>query len=231
MKIFIGFLVAIAVLFVGYKIKYPTYSWRQKITVVVDTPSGPVSGSSVSTASWTRRAIDFGGFGWSYDSQGEAIAVNLGNNRYLFALLIRPPNYEYIGSVAPASIYKLEGRPTNEKLFREVSGQRGRSEGQIIVPDYQWPLMVTFTDKSNPLSIRLVNPKNLKASFGAGYVLKSVTLQITDEPVTDNHIEVMLPWLKTIGGGMLDGRSISTLKAENRLANDLTLSDFKRTSR
>lgn len=217
----------IAVIFVGYKIKYPTYSWHQKMTIVVDTPSGPISGTSVSAVSWSK------GFnlsmGWNYEYEGEALVVNLGSSRYLVALLIRPPNYEYLGTVAPASIYGLKGRPLNEKLFREVVGQRGRAQGLITVPNYQWPLMVTFTDSASPKTIELVNPLDLTASFGAGYALKSVTLEITDEPVTIDHIETMLPWINTVGDGMIDGRPLSTIKAENRLANDLTRIHFRRT--
>lgn len=217
----------IAVIFVGCELKYPTYSWHQRMTVVVYTPSGHVYGTSVSAISWSK------GFnlniGWNSKFQGEAVVVDLGGNRYLFALLTRQSNTEYLGTVAPASIAAKEGRVLNEALFQEVSRRRGRAKGVIAVPDYQWPLMVTFTDRSNPLTVQLVNPRNLRDTFGDGYNLNLVALQITNEPVTNDHIETFLPWLKTIGGGMLDGRSFSSIKAENRLANDLTSTDFRMT--
>lgn len=38
----------------------------------------------------------------------------------------------------------------------------------------------------------------------------------------------VLGWLDTVGNGMLDGRSISTIRANNRLANDLSRLDFKK---
>ena len=39
---------ALVVLVVGgYKWRYPTYSWHQKLTVEIETPEGVVTGSSV----------------------------------------------------------------------------------------------------------------------------------------------------------------------------------------
>lgn len=41
--------------------------------------------------------------------------------------------------------------------------------------------------------------------FGEGVKLKSITLEITDEPVTWGVVDEWLPWLKTIKGGYLHG--------------------------
>jgi hypothetical protein len=57
--------------------------------------------------------------------------------------------------------------------------------------------------------------------------LKSITLEITDEPVTNGVVEGVLAWLATVGNGMLDGEKISSITAESRLANDLSRLDFK----
>ncbi|MDR4487060.1 MAG: hypothetical protein R3B83_05990 [Nitrospirales bacterium] len=96
------------------------------------------------------------------------------------------------------------------------------------IPRSHYPLLVTFTDLTDPTTVKVVDPENLAATFGPGVSLKRLTLEITDEPVTEGKIESVLGWLKTIGGGMLDGRRISTINAENRLANDLTRVDFIR---
>lgn len=76
--------------------------------------------------------------------------------------------------------------------------------------------------------MRKVDPANLAAAFGPGVSLKRVMLEITDEAVTEGEVEKVLDWLDTVGDGMLDGRSISTIAAENRLANDLSRLNFKR---
>ena len=42
---------------------------------------------------------------------------------------------------------------------------------------------------------RLVDPANLAASFGTGYALRKVTLEITRAPVTSGVVEGVLGWL------------------------------------
>ncbi len=38
----------------------------------------------------------------------------------------------------------------------------------IVVPEVEYPLMVTFADIADPASVILVNPDDLAASFGPG---------------------------------------------------------------
>jgi hypothetical protein len=45
-------------------------------------------------------------------------------------------------------------------------------------------MLVTFKDIADPTSVVLVDPDDLAASFGAGYRLKAITVQVTDKPVT-----------------------------------------------
>lgn len=106
-----------------------------------------------------------------------------------------------------------------------VTAQKGKVR-EVAPKDN--PLLVTFTNITNPTTVQRVDPDNLAATCGPGVSLKRITLEITDELVTEGKIESVLGWLKTIGGGMLDGRCISTINAENRLANDLTRVDFIR---
>ena len=66
-----------------------TYEWNQKITVEVETPDGVKSGSSVQHIRWVAGAGYPGMDGPSADSKvtGEAVVVDLGGGKYLFALL------------------------------------------------------------------------------------------------------------------------------------------------
>ena len=82
-------LLAIPLLIYGaYKLAYPTYSWNQKLTLVVDTPEGVKTGASVINI-WVRyRPLilpDAGSV--SHGLRGEATVVDLGGGRTLFALL------------------------------------------------------------------------------------------------------------------------------------------------
>lgn len=102
----------------------------------------------------------------------------MGDGRYLFALIERPGKPDYLETVASASIAGLKGRSATEELFQEVSRQRGRAKGVIVVPDYQWSLMVTFTDITNPTTLQLVNPYNFSETLGAGYALNGSVAKI-----------------------------------------------------
>ncbi|MCC6479158.1 MAG: hypothetical protein IT552_08115, partial [Sphingomonadaceae bacterium] len=50
--------------------------------------------------------------------------------------------------------------------------------------DSAYPMLVTFKDLADPTSVEQVDPDDLAASFGRGYRLKSITVQVTDAPVT-----------------------------------------------
>lgn len=171
------------------------YSWRQKLTVTVETPAGEVSGSSVSQVSWRKHWIRTDGMGWDYDLTGEAVVVEVTPGRFLYALLKGAGTTEYMGSVAAASIAGRTSRVIDGALFDEVRDKRDRAAGMIAVPEYQYPMLVTFGDITDPASVTLVDPADLAASFGPGVRLKSVTLQVTDEAVTERLVEGVLRWL------------------------------------
>ena len=56
------------------------------------------------------------------------------------------------------------------------------------------PTIVRFRDIADPKSVEQVDPDDLAKSFGPGVKLKSLTVQMTDEPVTTG-IEKRLGWL------------------------------------
>ncbi|WP_417415418.1 hypothetical protein [Hoeflea sp.] len=92
----------------------------------------------------------------------------------------------------------------------------------------QYPLLVTFADINDPASVALVDPDDLAASFGPGYALSSITLAITDEPVTKGRVEAVLGWLEAYENKQLDGDRYTKLSAPNRFANSLNRLDFQR---
>jgi hypothetical protein len=85
---------------------------------------------------------------------------------------------------------------------------------------------VTFADIADPLSVQLVDPDDLAATFGTGFALRKVTGQVTDEPMTLGRVEPVLSWLGDIVPNLLDGNTIHTIKATNRLANSLSPYNF-----
>lgn len=221
-------LVVAAVLFALAWMVFTTgrYSWHQKLTISVETPAGEVSGSSVSSVSWRKQWIRWDGMGWYYDLTGEAVVVEVTPGRYLFALLKGAGTTEYMGSVAAASIAGREGRVLDQALFSEVHYRSNRARGVITVPEYQYPMLVTFDDITKPQTVREVDPEDLAAVFGEGVRLKAVTLEITDEAVTEGRVEGVLGWLcsYTNPHRRLSGKSGAI--ADNELSNNLGPGSF-----
>ena len=88
------------------------------------------------------------------------------------------------------------------------------------------PMLVTFDDITKPETVREVDPEDLTAVFGEGVRLKAVTLEVTEEAVTEGRVEGVLGWLDEVWPRQLDGRRIETLDAKNRFANSLSANSF-----
>jgi hypothetical protein len=190
--------------------------WRQKMTVTVVTPQGEIIGSAVSEVSFLFRD-QWGGIiigdGRYYQSsiRGEATVIDLGSGRYLFATL----DYERGDTLAFDTLFPNAEALTNPDGTNgyphtypesKLANQITPSLKPANVPRRLYPTLVTFIDINNPKSVTKVDPSNLAATFGEGYALKSITLEITDEPVTKGRAEQVLLWLIGIKGLTLDGR-------------------------
>ena len=165
-------------------------SWHQKITVTVSTPNGEVSGSAVTAVDFTLREDALWtttGTAYGAKYSGEAVVVELAPGKYLFALLDERLKTlalkVFIDPYAAAS-------PKKEDVDRV---EATRASKPLSREDY--PLLVTFTDINDPKSVKEVKPGKLLEVFGAGYSLKSITLEITDEAATKGKIFEVCGWL------------------------------------
>lgn len=156
-------------------------SWNEKITLIVDTPSGEFSSFSVQGAS---IASTWGASSGSVAFRsGEAVMLKLpmdGKPRYLFALL-------QSGRLA-YGIYKLELN------WYTGIGDLDDLPPRVLKGKYR-PRLVTFADINDPASVQQVDPDNLAASFGSGYSLKNITIEISDEGKTRGKVEQIINWL------------------------------------
>jgi len=167
------------------------YTWHQKMTLEVEVDGQLYTGSSVVKVSVGESDPITQGLGYplQFGARGEAAFVELPGNRYLFALLTGGP---------PDS-----GPKTNAvNIFADHLPHRGierfavlsRSRFKQDIPLSHYPLLVTFTDINDPDTVQEVNPDDLSTTFGPGVSLKSITLEITDEAVTEGKIESVLGW-------------------------------------
>jgi hypothetical protein len=175
-----------------------TADWHQKLTLVIETPQGEVTGSSVIAISFTgANKIILADLDTPIlRMHGEAAMVEVLPGKYLFALM---GDQDHL-------IYNRVKEPSKglEAAIPAILAQREPLTLYPITssfadPAFSFPMLVTFDDISDPTTVKLVDPNDLASSFGAGVYLKSVTVQVTDEPVTEGRVEGVLGWLEAVG--------------------------------
>ncbi|WP_294621093.1 hypothetical protein, partial [uncultured Roseovarius sp.] len=166
---------------------------HQRLTVTVMTPEGPVSGESVMGVEFrdppdSLAVID----NFTTDGYGEAVVVDLGDGRYLFALLHGSPD-GLAGQLREAyrDIYDAHRASGYGRYIRKV-----KADGTVrVLPEHAYPMLVAFKDLSVPESVVEVPPDDLESVFGAGYALDNMTIEITRAPLTMGRVVSVLPWL------------------------------------
>ncbi len=205
--------------------RYPDYRYR--LTVEVDTPEGLRSGSSVievKTARAGKNSIPTPNAIHSR-ARDEAVTVDLGKGGMLFVLLSSESSVDWAKralltvtpAVTMADAYAAGLRsdfdPSFEILMKRalaLEGQheisryvndprariRARNQGTEVPSGY--PIMVRFENVNDPTTVKLVDPDDLSKSFGADFKLRRITVERTNDEVTEG-IEKKLRWLKSVG--------------------------------
>jgi hypothetical protein len=174
-----------------------TNSWNQKLTMYIETPNGQIKASSVvqikytSALKWARE-LDSPDF----RQTGEAAVADLGDGRYVFALLTE--------TGTDLSMAAYPGYHKGDLDLTQWIGTLVKQTEERELPSKAYPMLVSFADISDPTSVYEVAPDDFEARFGEGYALKRMTLQVTDEAVTEG-VEDLLLWLKNLEGGYLQG--------------------------
>lgn len=208
--------------------------FRERLTLVVDTPEGKVSGSSVTEHEAVFQDGWWGGMaGHSrlFRTRGEATVVDLGTRGLLFALLGRDD--ERKDSAGPGSYEILifggmkERTSDDGELARFIDTlNHARPKGDIPIKNLG--LLIHFRDPNDPKTVERVDPINLPASFGAGVKLAQATIEIVNEPLTTG-IEARLPWMQrflTLGAS-LDGDTNIARRLQAPFANKLGTGCFR----
>jgi hypothetical protein len=201
-----------------------TYSFNYRMTVEVEVNGERHSGSSVIAVSvanpgnFIPRALP------SADWTGEAVVVDLGPRGRLFAVLQGADMTE--GSFLP---FKAFPTADGAGAWRSENLKRLQSEqltAQLETKDM--PLLLAFTDIADESSVRIVNPNDLKQTFGAGAKLVSITVETTRDSVTSGNILQLLPWLNLNDGNENHERLYRALESEGYLGTGSVSFWFKR---
>ena len=183
-------------------LNYRPSTYRYRMTVEVDTPAGPRSGSTVREIKYVPNIPLLTASQFSTRQRGEAVAVDLPGDETLFVLM-DTEGHETIRAGFG------QGQETDvKKLLDQASADHQvhvyPSRAALRARNIAYPRMVRFRDLADPLSAEWIAPDDLAASFGPGTSLRRITLQIVNEPIT-NAIPRRLPWRKNFPKQMLSG--------------------------
>jgi hypothetical protein len=193
----VGPIVLLAALVIGDQIRINRPAHKFRLSVEVDTPGGIKSASGV-MAVQPDRGYSRGG---STRTKGDAVLVELGSGKNLIALLAHLDTSVELDGMNYVALraYNAAGR---EASFKDMS----RMTGAVPVTGALIPILATFSDISDPATMRAVKPDDLPAAFGEGFGLRAISVEVVPnglwpldfggwlgEPVT-RGIEARLPW-------------------------------------
>jgi hypothetical protein len=193
-------LLAALIGFVMWERTFPAHSLRYRFSVEVETPEGIKTGSSVIEVrySWGPSIGDVSGF--KSRIWGDAVYVDLGADRNLVVTLTRSESGRKTArspAELPFSLFDIDS--ARSQLWKITL-----LDGSSDVPPEMLPLLVTFRDLADPMSVERVEPDQLDTAFGPGVRIANATIAITDAEITDT-IDQHLSWLAEIDGRYLSG--------------------------
>jgi hypothetical protein len=167
-------------------IEYPEIHIRYRLKFDVKVDDEVRSGSGVIEASYqiVPDSLNVMGTGVGVNHiYGSAITIDLGERGQLFAVLRNYLSYYGVG-VTPLIAYGL-GVPTMPSVLKAKLRQLERKSGWVDVPIDALPMLVRFRDINDPWSAEKVDPRNLSATFGEGVELLHVSLELTNDPISE----------------------------------------------
>ena len=156
--------------------------------------------------------------------EGEAVVVEVAPGKFLFALLSGSGEEKRDATHWVRLAYQLSEADSYGGEMMKLKSQP--HDAPVPLPPEGWPMLVTFDDITRPETVRRVDPANLAGVFGEGVRLKAVTLEITEDSVTEGQVERVLGWSC---GHMNPHRRLSGKSgaiADNELSNRLGPGSF-----
>ena len=174
---------------------------RYRITLEIDTPSGLKTGSSVLEYEYPSKT------GLSY---GQAPFVDLGNGRYVFALIDQMSG--------PWGVFRypdLQPPILRDDVPWSEFDRANELKPKAVLKLVDYPKLVTFDDINDPTTVREVSPS----------AVKRITFQVvdSDEPLTTGF-EEKFKWAvdsdTTLSGGRYGKVGDTQMLAEQLYANN-----------
>jgi hypothetical protein len=187
----------------------PQYQLNYRLRVAIEIGGQHYAGSSVESVGWYSGGFltGFDGIG-AYNSvaYGEAVVLDLGQNGLLFGLVSQPNatpgfsarNIDRVFTSEMPSDLLTDDAMRSGAYLHHLTGMTG----EYAVPRDFWPVFVRFRDIKDPRSAQIILADQIAAVYGPTSSVKSVTLEITKDQVS-NRIDSILPWLSNVRGAFL----------------------------
>ena len=172
-----------------YWANFASGSWRQEMTLSVSTPDGVVKGSSIVKISAWKTPYFLNSGGDFTSIEGEALMMDLGDDKLLFALL-DGQNYALIRALRSAGKERISSPADGLRIFRN-------QDEPLVIDMDDLPTLVTFSNINDPKTIALVFPEDMAASFGEGYTFLGATVRASKKPITQGRVGRLLPCLNS----------------------------------
>lgn len=163
-------------------------SYRFRMTIDVETPTGPASGAGViEVAARDKAALAPGGLQQDWGVHGEAVVVALPQGRTLFALLRGPDGRADMARISMKALDPAFQRGEPVASARRIAARRDvRGEADLSPADF--PFLVTFRDPADPATVEEATPY---ADGGAR--VRRIHVALTEEAVTSRLAAVLGP--------------------------------------
>jgi hypothetical protein len=169
------------------KSAYPAYSYRYRLVVEVEADNVVHAGSSVIEVEVRTQPRILNNSTIAVRRHGDGVFVDLGGGQHVIALLAaggKAQDVDYPDSLVPR-LFPISYGPEDLPKLATLRGRRA-------LPERQFPTFVTFADLNEAASVRVVQPNDFANAFRPGVHIKSVWLEMTDDPVT-RQIEARMP--------------------------------------
>ena len=181
-------------------VTYPSYTYRYRMTVEVETPEGVKTGSSVVEIYNNQIPVSMAGlFGGHYNwmnIEGEGVFVEIGDGKILFLDKISNDHImDILVDTFPIPIVDEKDKKIVYRIdnIREVMKYYGTLiNSKAEVSEKNFPTMLAVVNKNNQEDIQRVNSENMEEVFGEGIKLKRVVIEMTQNAVTKNPLNSIL---------------------------------------
>ena len=186
----------VGALVVGYKYKYPDYSYRFRLTVNIEVDGKIHSGSSVIEVKWRGGPVigDGGPFGPSV--KGQAALVDLEDRGVVVATLINDESYGPAKDGALGALWvaaEAFGNHSTVEEIRHLPDLRGKRDLALN----KLPRLLWLSNPQDPTTAKKLLVQDIPATFGASARFGGASVEITSDPIVID-IRQKFAWLKPL---------------------------------